>query len=259
MTDLNDDSAESAGAPTTPPTTPEEVDELARALGIDGQGKGKWTARVAYSKLHKVMKERDAKVKADHDAALKQHADRLSTFEAQMAQFDQMVASPEQLLGALAQVNPAYARFLQQPPQTADPAEIRTMADLQRVIDAQVQQRLAPIEHERQQRQVVEAAIPRVKQQLAEAEKWPLFAESKADILAELQKNPNAGLREAYMAVVVPRMAADRDKVRQEVLAELQSRPHTTTATSSVTGRAAEKSEPMNTADIVRQALRGLK
>jgi hypothetical protein len=127
------------------------------------------------------------------------------------------------------------------------------------VIDQQVAQRLAPIEQERQQRQIVEAAVPRVKQQLAEAEKWPLFTESKVDILAELQRNPNAGLRDAYMTVVLPKMAADRDKVRQEVLAEMSNRPHTTTASSSVTGRARETSEPVDTSDIVRQALRGLK
>jgi len=268
--DTGDDLSPTTGAaePTasttasTAPVTQEEVDELAKALGIDGQGKGKWTARVAYSKLHKVIKDRDAKAKADHEAALKQHTDQLTAVQQQIAAFDQMVSSPEHLLAALAQVNPAYARFRGQPatPQSADtPQDIRTMADLQRVIDQQVAQRLAPIEQEREARQYIERMTPVVQAQIVEAHKWPGFTESQAEILAELGKNPKAGLKDAYLTVCLPKLAADKDKVRQEVLAELNARPRSTTTTSTVPSRGADKSEPQDTQDIIRRAIAALK
>lgn len=242
------------------PPTQADVDELAAALGIKETGTGKWTSRVAYSKVHKAVKELREKLTADHATAIKGHTDRISTFEQQVAAFDQLVASPEKLLSTLAQVNPAYARFLSQPPDSNQPPqEIKTIEDLQRVIDHQVAQRLAPIEQERQQRQVVEQAIPRVKAQLAEAEKWPLFTESKAEILAELQKNPQAGLRDAYQTVVIPKLAAGRDKVRQDVLSELNARPHSSTVTSTVSGRTAPDTGPRDTQDIIRESIRKIR
>lgn len=259
--------ATSTSTQTQNQPTQAEVDELAAALGIKEQGTGKWTTRVAYSKLHKVIKERDAKTKADHESALKQHVDQLTAVQQQIAAFDQMVSSPERLLTALAQVNPAYAQYVQRASQASTTTEevptFNTAADLQRYVQSQIDRhvsdRLAPIEQERQQRQVMETAIPKVNAQIAEAEKWPLFTESKAEILAELQKNPNAGLRDAYQTVVIPKLAADHDKIRQEVLAELNGRPHSTSVTSTVSSRTAETSGPQDTQAIIRQAIRGLK
>lgn len=272
------DSAEAASTTTastvpgsTTQTAPQaEIDELAQALGITDQGKGKWTARVAYSKLHKVIKERDEKRKAEHEAALRQSSEQFANVQRQIAEFDRMVASPEHLLSALAQVHPAYGAYLARsgaapaPSQAHDtPPQFNTAADLQQYVQSQidrhVSERLAPIERERQSRQVLEAAIPRVRQQLAEAEKLPMFSESKAEILAALQKNPEMGLHDAYMSIVVPKLAAGRDQVRQDVLAELKSRPHSTTVTSTVSGRAVSDAEPASTEDIVRAAIRQIR
>ena len=246
----------------TKPVTQADVDELARELGIAATGTAKWTTRVAYSKLHKVIQARDAKMKADHEAAVKQHTDRIAAYEQAVQQFDRLVANPEQLLASLAQVHPAYARFAH-PGSTAAaagvPQQINTMADLQRVIDAHVAARLQPIEQERAGRLAIEQAIPRVKKQLEEAEKWPLFTESKAEILANLKANPGVTLEQAYQKAVLPKLAAQRDTIRQEVLAELNGRPHSTTVTSTVTGRTAPDAGPMDTADIVAEAVRRLK
>jgi hypothetical protein len=193
---------------------------------------------------------------------LKTHQDENSNYKAQVAQFDSLVNNPEQLLSALAAVNPAYKRFLTAQPTaqpTGEPQEIRTLEDLQRVIDARVAEQTAPIMQERQQRQVYEAAVPKVKAQIAEAESWPMFKEAKAEILKALQSNPTWGLKDAYQSVVIPKLAANRDTVRQSVLDELKTRPHSTTVTSTVSGRTSQGGEPLDTADIVRNAARSIK
>lgn len=248
----------STASQSNQPPTQAEVDELAAALGITDTGKGKWTTRVAYSKLHKVIKARDEKAKADHDAALKQHTDRISQFEQQVAAFDQMVSNPEALLANLAVLNPAYRRYLGVQPQQQSniPERIETVEDLQRVIEQQVAERLRPIEEERATQQTIAAAVPKIRQQIADAEKWPLFAESKNEILAHLQQNPQADLRSAYQQVVIPKLAADRDKVRQEVLAEMKARPHSTSATTTTAGRSTPDNGPRETQDIIRESLR---
>lgn len=244
--------------------TQADVDELAAALGIaDRQGTDRWTSRIAYSKVKKVVGELQSKAKAEHEAALKQHADRLSVFEQQVARFDQLVNDPEVLLANLAQIHPAYRRFLGgQPHQDAanqPPQKIETLEDLQRVIDHQVAQRLAPIEQERHARLYAEKMTPVIQAQLDEAKTWPLFVESHQEILAVLNKYPQAGLRDAYQQVVIPKLTAGRDKMRQEVLAELNARPHASTVTSTVPGRTAPDTGPQETADIVREALRNFR
>lgn len=246
---------------TQPPITQAEKDELAEALGITGDGTAKWTSRVAYSKVHKAVKALREKAEAAHAATLKTHSDEVSTVRQQIEKFDQLVANPDALINALAQVNPAYRAFVKgaPPAQSGVPQKIETMEDLQRVIDAQVAAKLAPITQEREARQHIEAAVPRVRAQIAEAENWPLFKESKTEILGVLKANPTWGLKDAYQQVIIPKLSANRDQVRTEVLAELNTRPHATTVTSTTTGRNIPTTEAMSTEDVVREAMRGIK
>jgi hypothetical protein len=239
-----------------------EVDELAKALGIELDGKAKWTSRVAYSKVAKIVKEREQKAQEAHQAAIARH-------EQQIAQFDQLVGTPEALLGALAQINPAYRRFLGAPAHAAAsaPDRIETMADLQRVIDAQVAQRLQPIEAERQQRTLLEQSQQRVARQMADIQTWPGFTEHKPAIeqaltaevkAAQAERRPLKPFDQVYREVVFGKLAATRDQVRQDVLAEIQNRPHSTSVTK-VAGGAPEGTGPRSSADIIRDSIRGLK
>nr|ALS91303.1 diverge_rpsU: rpsU-divergently transcribed [uncultured bacterium] len=251
-----------APATVTPPVTQADVDELARELGITAEGTAKWTSRIAYSKIKKIVDARAAKTQEAHDTAIRQHTERVSQFEQQIAQFDRLVANPEQLITALAQVHPGYSKYATTPPATsagAPPARIETMQDLQRVIDAQVAARLRPIEEDRQRQQTIAQELPRAQQRLAEAKTWPLFTESQGDILATLKANPGISLEAAYQKVVVPKLATQRDSIRQEVLAELNGRPRSTTVTSTVTGRTAPDSGPQDTTDIIWDAIRRTK
>jgi hypothetical protein len=254
---------------TTPtePITQAEKDELAEALGITGDGTTKWTTRVNYSKVHKAVKALREKQEAAHAAALKTHSEENTRYKSQVERFDSMVQNPDQLLRALASVNPQYAAYVkgaapQQPQGT--PQRIETMEDLQRVIDQQVAQRLKPIEQERAAAQFEAQAIPKIKAQLAEAQTWPLFKEHQAEIqkaVAALPQNlpPEVVLRQAYQSVVLPKLAANRDTVRSEVMAELKNRPHASTVTTTVSGRGVQSPEAVDTEDIVRQALASIK
>ena len=271
LPEAGDDSGDETPAGSEPPplrahdqAAAAEVDELAKALGIELDGKAKWTSRVAYSKVAKIVKEREAKAQEAHQAAIARH-------EQQIAQFDQLVGTPEALLGALAQINPAYRRFLGAPaPAAASPGapeRIETMADLQRVIDAQVAQRLQPIEAERQQRTLLEQSQARVARQMADIQTWPGFTEHKAAIeqaltaevkAAQAERRPLKPFDQVYREVVFGKLAAARDQVRQDVLAEIQNRPHSTSVTK-VAGGAPEGTGPRSSADIIRDSIRGLK
>ncbi len=253
------------GTTTAEPTanlTAAEKDELAEALGITGEGSAKWTARINYSKVHKAVKALREKQEAAHAAALKQHEESSASHRQQVERFDSLVSNPDQLLRALASVNPAYAQYVkgaapQQPQGT--PQRIETMEDLQRVIDQQVAQRLKPIETERAAAQFEAQAIPKVKAMLAEAQTWPMFKENMAEIQAahaKLPQNipPGEALRMAYHSVVTPKLAANRDTIRQEVMDELKNRPHSSTVTTTVAGRGTQSAEPVDSVDIVRAA-----
>jgi len=116
-----------------------------------------------------------------------------------------------------------------------------------------------PFEQERAARQAIESAIPCVEAQIEEASNWMMFSESRAEILAELQKDPHVSLEIAYQRVVLPKLAANRDAIRADVLKELQSRPHSTTTNQHGVRPKRGRRWPQDTADIARQAMRGLK
>lgn len=98
-----------------------------------------------------------------------------------------------------------------------------------------------------------EAAKPQIRKQLEEAKTWTLFNESEDEILQVLQSNPNISLEGAYREVVFPKLVADRNKMRQDVLQEVKKAP----VASSVPTRAATKptaptGEPQSLEDIIR-------
>lgn len=127
--------------------------------------------------------------------------------------------------------------------------------------------RYAPMEKDYTEFQKVQEVIPHVNRQIAEAQTWPLFKESEAEITNALAYNPTWNLERAYQAVVLPKMQAakakseadtkaERDKMRAELLAELRKAPSSTSAPSS-TGKArtAPLSGPHSLEDVINQAI----
>jgi hypothetical protein len=90
------------------------------------------------------------------------------------------------------------------------------------------------------------------------ARKWPQFKESEADILATMDAEKAKGnfitFEDAYMQVVVPKLAGDRTKIRQEVLTEINGQPRSSSATSTV-APPANTDKPKTTADIARELI----
>lgn len=270
--DDDTDAAPVSGNPAAPQPTAEEIDELAQSLGITVNGKNRWLQRIPYSKVAQVWREQTAR----HNAAVQQHQTQIQAFERLIRE------QPQELLQRLATVNPAFGQYVKNAmPAAAAPAggqhdmpapdvilldgsRTYSTEGLQRLLNwngQQTEQRLAsrlqPIERERQQREMIEAAIPRVRQQIADAETWPLFKESKQEILAALQSDPRIDLREAYQRVVLPKMSASRSKIREEVLREMGAQPHSTSVTRTAGGRNEEQA-PRDSRDVILSAIAGL-
>ena len=269
-----EDAPQSTTQSGTEPTQT-EIDELAAALGITGEGTAKWKARVPYSKVNKIWKEQQAKLQSKHEAAIKGHTEKLTAYQQRVQDVEaveQMIQSnPEQFIAALTELNPAYKQYFTggQGRQAVDPYAQAVNADgtinlevfaqqIEQRAEQRVAQRYAPIEKEHQARALYQAALPKVQSQLNEAEKWPMFAEHKTDILKALQADQKLGLLEAYQKVVIPKLAAGRDTMRAELLAELKGRPHSTSVISSAASTR-EDTGPADTGDIVRRVLSGLK
>jgi hypothetical protein len=283
-----DTSPSTTGTTETLPagTTPAEIDALAQALGIAGTGNDKWKSRVPYSKVSKVWKEQQAKLKAEHETALKTHTDKLTQYEQErsaMAEVERLIQSdPEKFVQSLVQLNPAYGRYLaggqasteRQPltsmPQpdvrltdgraTYSPEQAAALAEWKASEAVKgLEQRIAPFEQERQSRELHAALLPKVQAQMADAATWPLFNEHKAEILTALQANAKISLEQAYQKVVLPKMAATRDQQRAEILKELNAQPHSTSAIPSSATSARDDAGPVDTSEIVRRTLSGLR
>ena len=93
-------------------------------------------------------------------------------------------------------------------------------------------------------------AAASVKSTLDEARPWPGFNENENDIVAAL-KADRSSVDAAYRRVVMPKMQADRNKVREEVLAELKTRP--TSTSIPATTPATPSNKPRSTLDIARE------
>lgn len=229
----------------------------------------------------------------EYETKVKDYEGRLE----RVAQFEQILENdPKQFLSMLSNV-PAYKPFfdfitkaaktvqpqseipavpdgMPQPDQAlADGTSVYSMEGLQKLLQwqaenvekrvtAQVSQRYAPIEQEWRSQQEYARAVPVVQQQIAEARKWPQFVENEAEITAALQADRNLSLEGAYRQVVIPRFAADKTKIRTEVLDELRKKP--IGATSAPTAQARPRpAQPTggakrDTEDIIRDAIAGL-
>lgn len=118
--------------------------------------------------------------------------------------------------------------------------------------EEKITKRYAPIEQEWQRQQYYNQVSPIIDQQVAEARTWDRFPELEEKVVEIMASDKNISLERAYMMAyqkeVVPKLAADRNRVRADVLEEMKKRPVTTSApvnpmqpkTSQETGQSIE-------------------
>lgn len=160
------------------------------------------------------------------------------------------------MLEKIAQVDPRYRAFLEPAPAPApqpmdlpapdadwNGAKTWSMEAFQKsVIPYIVQQAkaeakaeaegvLKPLKEREQAEQSSRALQARTRTQIAEAQQWPGFKDHEAAILQALRDDSAAAAREhrrptlsldgAYRQVVVPKLAADRNAMREELIKEI--------------------------------------
>lgn len=118
-------------------------------------------------------------------------------------------------------------------------------------VTKQIEERYKPIESEWQERRRIEATLPIVRAKIEEAKTWPLFNESEEEITAALEANPNLSLDGAYRMVVFPKLIAERNKMRQDVLTEVSRAPVATSIASKATKPVAPATGPRSIEDII--------
>lgn len=125
----------------------------------------------------------------------------------------------------------------------------------------EIDARYGPMAQKWQERERIEATLPVIRKQIEEARQWPLFNESEAEILGALRKDTGISLEAAYRQVVFPKLVAERNKVRQEVIKEAQSAP---TSTAVPVRAASRPSAPTaggarNLEDIIKEQVESIR
>lgn len=124
--------------------------------------------------------------------------------------------------------------------------------------------RYAPIEQEWQTQQRIAQTVPIIEKQIAEARTWPNFTELESEIVAALKADQNLSLDRAYMQVyhhtVTPKLQADRNRIRTEVLGEIKAKPMASSAPVSQTRPgAAASGTPRSLEEIIAESVATLK
>lgn len=107
----------------------------------------------------------------------------------------------------------------------------------------------------KQQETTKAQAEEKINQEFDRASKWPGFNENAAEILKVFKSDPALTLHDAWIQVYLPKLQANRDAMRTELLSEINGKPR---STSAATSTAAAKSENKNktTADYAREAMK---
>lgn len=126
--------------------------------------------------------------------------------------------------------------------------------------ESTLSKRLGPFEQRKAQEEHLKTVIlPELNRQIAEAEaNWPGFKENETEITAALDQNKNLSLEGAYRMVVLPKLSADRSRIRTELLAEIKRQPVSTAVASSRTSPRAPQAGPRSLEDIVLEEARRL-
>jgi len=274
--------------------TPEgELGAMDKKLGIPSHTNGREN-RIPYSRVKKIVEKAEREATTPLQTKLAELEPKVQDYEARLqnvAQFeDVMLNKPQQFMQMLASI-PAYQGFFKaiedlqaqvqgraqqasQQEQVVDddpmpqPGEdgLYDMEGLKKLLDwqarqveartlQQVESKYKPIRQEWEAQQHLNKLIPQVEQQIAEARTWPLFNESESEIIKFLNENPQARLEDAYRVVVFPKLQANRDKIRAQVLEEVKRAPISTSAPTRSTkpAPAAPKDGPRDLEDVIRE------
>jgi hypothetical protein len=263
----------SPSAAAVDPVAPAATDDLTKeleAMGIKAPVAGQRENRLPYSRVVKIVENARKKLITAHTAAVKEATDRAAAAGERLKNMDAVDnlinTDTQRYLTMLANINPAYRRFLE--PATApaaaaaipaaaavsDPAPAPdaqfpdgskgyTPEGLQKLLDwqarnieanvtAKVQagydKRFGPIEKQWSANQILQEKIPVVRSQIAAAKQtWGALwtAENEAEIVKVLQANPRVSFEAAVAHVLVPKTAAQRTSMRNEILKEINARP----------------------------------
>lgn len=259
------------------------ITQIAQSLGIS-----KAEAELKLDDITGALTERSTKM-TDYEARLKvaEQVDHI------------MATDPDRLIQMLAQADPRYARFAKVLEAAASAAATQVDDDpepqpdydlgngqmtyslegmrkrdawkerqIEKKLLGKLDEKLSPYEQERQQRETAQRrdaltrdASAAINARLTKArQSWPQFTEHEDAIATAITQNPQLTLEDAYMQVVMPKLAADRQKLWQEFIAEQNKHPHSTSATTAAAATAAPTDgKPKSTADIARRVMASMK
>ena len=246
-----------SAVPAPPGPTPVPVP--AAKVVAEGEGAPEGTPKRQFVPLdrHEATLQSARQEHAAEIQRLREQTDAQLLEARQQAQLLQLAESdPDRFLDALAQADPRYAQRIQgrasgnghggnghapapaggQMPgpdaQLPDgsvgysPEGLKALLDWHAgQVQAQMESRYAPVLQDHEARAAYHAAEGRVREKVTHALQWPGFAEAQADIAAALRADRTLDLHGAYMRVVIPKLQANRDTMRAELLAEIQGKP----------------------------------
>lgn len=251
--------------------------------------------RIPYSRVRSIVESARKKLHRDWDTERGRLTEAQRAMEARLQQMEAvgqiMQSDPQRFLQMLQQVNPAYARFkaIEEAQQAAaangdgrpapdldlgngyktySPQGLEALLAWQaEQLEKRVESRYRPLEDSYRHQQILSEAGQRVTAQLDDAMKWPMFEKYAPEILEVLKQDSAAArqygqtsrltLEAAYRQVVLPKLALERDKLRTELLKEIQAAPTSTAAPAAGSvGAASAPGGARNLDDVIYDAIR---
>lgn len=127
-------------------------------------------------------------------------------------------------------------------------------------VTKQVETRYSGMETAWREDQHIKSVVPVIRAQIAEAQTWPMFTENEAEITQVLESDKKISLEGAYRKVVFPKLALDRDKMRQSILAEVKAAPQSTAVGSTTKSSVRPTtSGPRSLEEIISESIQSMK
>ena len=265
------------GTPEAPAkVTQQEADDLAEALGLPApptnpKDRAKWWAsKVNYSKVHKIVQEREKTLTDAHTAALAEHTGKIQQYEQKIGNIEHvegiMRDNPVQFLEMLAQGDPRYADVFrqlagQQQQQPADTSNVMPQPDYDmgngnftysveglrkrdewnaRQVEARIMGQLSPLiksHQESQSERWLQQQHGQLRQHIEHlGSTLPGFSENLEAIKDTFMADKSLGsMAHAYDRFMAKKNTTDHNKIRAEVVAEMKRIPKSTSAAPSTT------------------------
>lgn len=264
-------------------------DEFEKKFGVPATASGGRENRIPYSRVKKIVEKQAKEVEASFlpkitelEGKVKERDDRLSKVD----EFRNVLLNEPQKFMDMLRDLPQYKTLLDglQAPLVTPPVVplgddmplpdevaadgsksysmngIRafsewTRAQARKDTLEEVRKIYGPIQEEWKAQQQLQQIVPVIQKQISEARQWPLFNESEEDIVKALQSNPQMTLETAYRTVVYPKLATDRNKMREDLLKELKKAPASTSAPASGTKSKPVSSGPRSLESIIEEQI----